>query len=103
MGNPLCDNSSLKIVVTLVLEVFKASTGGILCIGRQLVALIIFTWPVLLMEHIYQMEGNVIINIITCNVIINITCIITCMGVGINLQLSQKIDFAKGILRKCRI
>ncbi len=25
------------------------------------------------------------------------------MGVGISLQLSQKIDFAKGILRKCRI
>ena len=29
--------------------------------------------------------------------------IFTYMGVGINLQLSQKIDFAKGILRKCRI
>ena len=27
----------------------------------------------------------------------------TCTGVGINLQLSQKNDFAKGILRKCRI
>ena len=25
------------------------------------------------------------------------------MGVWISLQLSQKIDFAKGILRKCRI